>query len=173
MVVVKAPDNTREELLTHWVKCHQKRLLNLCYMVLQDHELARDAVQETFLKAYQAMGSFRNDSNELTWLTKIALNICRNIKRSAWARHEKRDVTPEDIVLTAPDGFHQDAIDLANAIMQLPDKYKEVVMLYYFQRMTMEDIAHVEGTTKSLISRRIHKAHTMLHGILGKEYLYG
>ena len=173
MVVVKAPDNTREELLTHWVECHQKRLLNLCYMILQDHELARDAVQDTFLKAYQAMGSFRNNCNELTWLTQIALNICRNIKRSAWSRHEKRDVTPEDIVLTAPDGFHQDAIDLANAIMQLPDKYKEVVMLYYFQRMTMEDIARVEGTTKSLISRRIHKAHAMLHGILGKEYLYG
>ena len=119
------------------------------------------------------MSTFRGDSNELTWLTKIALNTCRNMKRSAWARHEKRDVTPEDIVLTAPNGFNQDAMDLANAIMQLPDKYREVVMLYYFQRMTMEDIAHVEGTTKSLISRRIHKAHVLLHGILGKEYLYG
>ena len=44
MVVVKAPDNSREEMLTRWVECHQKRLLNLCYMVLQDRELARDAV---------------------------------------------------------------------------------------------------------------------------------
>lgn len=173
MEVVKAPDNSREELLTHWVECHQKRLLNLCYMVLQDRELARDAVQETFLKAYKAMSTFRGDSNELTWLTRIALNICRSMKRSAWARHEKRDVTPEDIVRTATNGFNQNAIDLANAIMQLPDKYREVVMLYYFQRMTMEDIAHVEGTTKSLISRRIHKAHALLHDILGKEYLYG
>lgn len=172
MEVVKAPDNSREELLTHWVECHQKRLLNLCYMVLQDRELAQDAVQETFLKAYKAMNTFRGDSNELTWLTRIALNICRSMKRSAWARHEKRDVPPEDIVRTATDGFNQDAIDLANAIMQLPDKHKEAVMLYYFQRMSMEDIARVEGTTKSLISRRIHKAHALLHGILGKEYLY-
>ena len=172
MVVVKAPDNSREELLTHWVECHQKRLLNLCYMVLQDRELARDVVQETFLKAYQAMGKFRGDSNELTWLTKISLNICRNMRRSAWARHEKRDVTPEDIALTAPSGINQDAIDLANAIMQLPDRYKEVVLLYYFQRMTMKDIARVEKITKSMISKRIHKAHALLHEILGREYLY-
>ena len=54
MKVVKAPDNSRKELLTSWIECHQKRLLNLCYMVLQDRQLARDAVQETFLKAYQA-----------------------------------------------------------------------------------------------------------------------
>ncbi len=172
MEVVKAPDNNREEQLTRWVECYQKRLLDLCYMVLQDRELARDAVQDTFLKAWQGMNRFHQSSSELTWLTTIALHTCHDMKHSSWAKHEKRDISPEEVLRAVPDGFRQETLDLSRAILQLPDKLKEPILLYYFQRMTMAEIAHAVGITKSLVSKRIKKAHALLRDMLGKEYLH-
>lgn len=172
MDVVTGPDSSREEMLTQWVAQYQRPLLTLCYTYLHDRQLAEDAVQETFLRAYRAMETFRGESTAKTWLTKIAVNICRDTRKRAWFSHENRRVTPEDVP-TAVEGFRQEAADLAAAIKRLPDKYKEVILLYYYQEMTMPEIAAALEVTSSTVSRRIQKAQAKLQGLLGKEYLHG
>ena len=84
-----------------------------------------------------------------------------------------RSVTPEDLSVAVWDDYDQDAADLAAAIQKLPDKLKEVVILYYYQEISMPEIARIVGVTPSMVSRRIKKAHAKLHDVLGKEYLYG
>ncbi len=74
MEVVKDPGNNREERLTALVEQFQRPLLSLCYAYLCDASSAEDAVQETFLKAYRALGEFRGKSQVKTWLTRIAIN---------------------------------------------------------------------------------------------------
>ena len=118
MDVVKVPDNSREQRLTRLVEVYQKPLLDLCYIYLRDRELAEDAVQDTFLKAYKAMKTFRGESKERTWLTRIAINTCRDIRRSAWHRHQDRTVTPEDLP-TASEREHSLSLDIADAVMRL------------------------------------------------------
>ena len=86
MEVVKGPDSNREERLTHMVEQYQSSLLTLCYAYLHERELAEDAVQETFLKAYKALDSFRGECKEKTWLTSIAINVCRSARKSAALR---------------------------------------------------------------------------------------
>ena len=66
MEIVGQRAETREEALARLVREHQSALLRLCCLTLRDAELARDAVQETFLKAYGAMSRFRGDSSEKT-----------------------------------------------------------------------------------------------------------
>ena len=173
MEVVKGPDSNREERLTRMVEQYQSSLLTMCYAYLHERELAEDAVQETFLKAYRAMDSFRGESSEKTWLTSIAINVCRNVHRSGWFSRMNRSVTPEDLSVAVWDDYDQDAADLAAAIQKLPDKLKEVVILYYYQEISMPEIARIVGVTPSMVSRRIKKAHAKLHDVLGKEYLYG
>lgn len=173
MEVVKDPDNNREERLTRMVEQHQSALLTICYAYLHEREMAEDAVQETFLKAYKALDSFRGDCKEKTWLTSIAINVCRNMRRSTWFVRMNRSITPEDIPVAAWDHFNQDAADLAAAIQQLPTKLKEVILLYYYQEMTMDEIARIVGVTPSMISKRMKKAHSKLQGVLGKEFLDG
>lgn len=80
-----------------------------------------------------------------------------------------RRITPEDIPSAAWDNYDHDAADLAAAIQRLPDKLKEVILLYCYQEMTMTEIAHIVGVSPSMVSRRIRKAHAKLHGVLGKE----
>ena len=78
MLGIKAPDPHVEQVFTELVDTYQTSLLRMCYLNLQDIGLAEDAVQETFIKAYRALSSFRNESNLKTWLMKIAINTCRD-----------------------------------------------------------------------------------------------
>ena len=92
-------------------------LMRMAYLHLGDFALAEDAVQETFIKAYSHLDRFRGESNEKTWLMRIAVNICRDMLRSAWFRRMDRRVTPEELPLTAPSKDEQP--QLAEAIMAL------------------------------------------------------
>ena len=95
MEVVTGPDFVHTQTLNRLVEQYQTDLLRMCYLYLHDAELARDAVQETYLKAYRALDSFRGECGEKTWLMKIAMNTCRDLRRSAWFRHIDRRVTPD------------------------------------------------------------------------------
>ena len=96
MNTVKGPDS-KEARIEQMVVRHQLPLLRLCYAYLHDEEMAKDAVQETFIKAYQNLEDFRESSSEKTWLTRIAINTCKDLRRSGWFRHMDRSVTPDMI----------------------------------------------------------------------------
>ena len=161
METVRETAATREETLTRLVRDHQQSLLRLCYLSLRDEELARDAVQETFLKAFQSLDRFRGDSSEKTWLTRIALNVCRDMRRTNWARFVDRRVTPDALRHTAesPDK----AAELNIAISRLPGKLREAVLLYYYHGMTLEEMAEVLRAAKSTVSMRLKQAREKLH----------
>lgn len=152
---------SRTEALARLVHEHQSSLLRLCYLSLRDEELARDAVQETFLKAFKAYDRFRGDSSEKTWLTHIALNVCRDLRRSNWLRFIDRRVTPESVqrIADAPDKH----IALRFAVSQLPIRLQEAVLLYYYEGMTIDEIAEVLHTAKSTVSLRLKQAREKLH----------
>lgn len=172
MKIDQRSDSGRAQQLTQWVERYQKPLLNLCYMDLGDRVLAEDAVQETFLKAYRNAASFRGECSEKTWLMRIAVNTCRDMKRSAWFRHVNRRVTPDELPEGMDTASDQAALDLGDAIIRLPEAYKVVILLYYYQDMTLGEIAAIVGVTPSVVSRRIKKACAQLQNALGKEYLY-
>ena len=70
-----------ESQLTALMSAHRTSLVRLAYLYLGDSALAEDAVQETFLKAWRHWESFREESAEKTWLTRIAINTCKDIRR--------------------------------------------------------------------------------------------
>ena len=72
---IKAPDPFEEHAFEELVDFYQTSLLRMCYLNLHDLGLAEDAVQETFVKAYRAMPSFRGDSDIKTWLMRIAIIV--------------------------------------------------------------------------------------------------
>lgn len=158
---------TVEERLTSLVALHQEQLLRLCYALLHNEEDARDAVQVTFMKAYRTLADFRGECSEKTWLTRIAVNTCRDFRRSPWRRHENRRITPEDLPEAAT--FEAEDEELTLAVMNLPKKWREVILLYYYQRMTVTEIARALGISQSSVSDRMRKARERLHETLTKE----
>lgn len=134
MEVVTGPDFVHTQTLNRLVEQYQTDLLRMCYLYLHDAELARDAVQETYLKAYRALDSFRGECGEKTWLMKIAMNTCRDLRRSAWFRHIDRRVTP-DMMPSAFVAFEEKDEEVLTAVMALPVKLRESVLLYFYQDM--------------------------------------
>ena len=157
----QGPDRHREERLNQLILLYEKDLLRLCCMLLRDVALAQDAVQEAFLKAYRAMDAFRGDCSEKTWLMRIAVNTCRDVRRSAWQRYIDRRVTLEQLPLPveAPDVEY---IALTEAIMRLPRKYAEAVLLHYYHGLNVKETAQALGISAPAVTNRLKKAHIRL-----------
>lgn len=150
-----------EHTLNRLISQYHTPLYHMCCVILRDHAAAEDAMQETFLKAYRALEGFRGQASEKTWLTSIALNVCRDMRKSAWFRHMERRVTPEELPISAP-AQDEEALALGQAIARLPEKYRVCILLYYYQDMTLQECAELLKTTPSNISKRLARAREML-----------
>ncbi len=172
MEVVTGPDSILNQALARLVDQYQTALLRMCYLYLHDAALAEDAVQETFLKAYKALPAFHGDCSEKTWLMHIAVNTCRDMQRSAWFRHVDRRVTP-DVLPDASAPFEEADEELTLAIMGLPRKLREAVILYYYQDMSVTEIAAALGVVPSTVSNRLKHARKKLRATLEGGHFHG
>ena len=161
----------REAALTGLVERHRTALVRMCCLCLGDASLAEDAAQETFLKAYRALDSFLGECDEKTWLMRIAINTCRDMRRSRWTRHVDRRVTPE-MLPEASAPFDERDEELTLALMRLPPKQREAVLLRYYQRMSLAQTAQAMGVTVSTVSKQLGRSLRSLRGILegGREH---
>lgn len=144
-------------------------LLRLCFMYLKDKHLAEDAVQDTFLKAYCNYGTFDSGRGEKTWITRIAINVCKDMLRSAWKRRVNVVEELAEIADEREPANHADDTLIA-AVMQLKPKYKEVILMFYYQDMKITDIAHVLSAPESTVSVRLKRAREQLKKQLGGWY---
>jgi len=159
MSIVKGPDIAQQldREFEQLVEKHQTMLLRMCYLYLHDVQLAEDAVQETFIKAVRAWDSFRGESSARTWLTRIAMRTCMDMRRSFWFRRVDRRVTPEMLPDRAQEAEESESA-LTLTVMNLPKKEREVILLYYYQDLTMKDIADTLGVTQPTVSYRLRRA---------------
>ena len=154
------PGEAAEAELVRWMEDYGPMLAGTCTALLRDAHLAQDVVQETFIRAYQHRGRFRGGS-EKAWLTRIAVNLCRDQQRSKWFRLVDRRVPVEELALPAPeaDGV---AKQLFAAVRTLPPKYREVILLHFYQDMSVGEIAGTLRLTASSVYRRMSKAEQLL-----------
>lgn len=161
-------DKARNEI-DRLMRQHGSQLLRLCAMLLEDASLAQDAVQETFLKAYRCWNSWRGEASEKTWLTAIAVNVCRDYRRSAWFRRVLRDIDIADLPERGvPFAFPDDTV--ITAVMGLPEKLREAVLLRYYQGMTHEEIASALRISDRAVRQRLNRANAILRAQLKEWY---
>ncbi len=163
---VKGPGTP--DAFVNLVSEYQSQLRRLCCVILKDVQLAEDAVQETFLKVYRSMESFRRDSSERTWITRIAVNTCRDMMKSRWFRYMDRNVKIEDLPEPETPEAAEDS-GLAEAVIRLPVKQREVVLLYYYQDMSMQEISDILQISVSNVSRRLESARKSLRKELEED----
>lgn len=149
---------TREAILSEWLEQYGDLINRTCCLILGDRALAEDATQEVFIRAWKSMAQFRGDASPKTWLTKIAVNVCRNMRRTAWFRRTDRSVTPEDLPISAP----AEDRTLLLTVQQMPLKFRQVVILRYYQGMSLDEAARVLGISRSTAHHRLQKALQLL-----------
>lgn len=154
---------TREERLMDWMERYSQAILRACFVYLGNRQEAEDAMQDTFLKAWQAMDSFDSarGAGEKTWLMKIAVNVCHDYHRSRWFRFVDLSRALEDL----PGRYlrlEPKEETLLMDVMRLPEKQKQVILLYYYQEMTMKEVAAALGIAPSTVHHRLKKAEQTL-----------
>lgn len=150
------------------IACYGDEILRLCLLYLGDRHLAEDAFQETFVKAWKRRDSFRGESSEKTWLSRIAVNTCRDTLRSGWFRLMKKSEPVEALFdLAAPQ--QSDPMPVRDAILALPGKYREVIVLYYDRDMKLGEIAETLHLPVNTVSTRLRRARALLQKTLGEE----
>lgn len=161
----------QEEMLTALFRQYGASIHRMCFLYLWDYHLAEDAVSETFLRAYRALPSFRQDSSARTWLVRIAINVCKSRIRSPAFREQPLDRLPEDRSGENRAAEQaEDRIWICREIMRLPRIYREVILLYYYQECTVKETAHILKLPVTTVAGRLKRAKTLLRPALKEGY---
>lgn len=167
-----APSDKMNEI-TRLVEQYGNDVLRTAFVMLKSRELAEDAYQETFLRLCRYYDSYRKECSEKTWITGIAINVCRDFLRSAW---KKRVTVTDDFSAQVSESDTEEIVEkkdekeeLVRSIMKLPDKYREMIHLYYYQELDVKEISRILKIPGGTVKSRLFKARSLLADMLGGE----
>jgi len=152
-------EDMREQELVQLMHTYGDSIKRMCCVYLKDLSAAEDAAQDTFIKAYAHIDEVIDGeiANTRAWLSRIAINTCKDALRSSWMRYIDRRRSIEELPLAAPAG-HEDNLALTEAITRLPQKYKDIVLLHYYQGLTLRTCAQVLGISAPTATRHLSQA---------------
>lgn len=148
-------------------------VLRCAYLYVRDYHLAEDVFQDVFIKVSRKIGEFHGESAVKTWIIRITINTCKDYLKSAYARRVVPMMEYKEEAIS--DASSYDQIEkketnriLRDVVMELPDKFRELVICVYYQEMTISEAACIlkiaEGTAKSRLKRARDKMKKMLEG---------
>lgn len=152
-------------------------LLRLCTLYLRDPYLAEDAVQDTYMKVWRHYQGFQGRASEKTWITRIAINTCKSYLSSAW----RQRVEMTEVTRVLEEGLQEgsgnrdayeklnDTLDLMKEIMELKDKYRLAILLYYYQELPVPEIAKIMGRQESTVFTLLKRGREQLRKKLPRD----
>lgn len=115
---------------------------------------AEDAVQEVFLRLYTWEKPFEGPDHLRRWLIRVTVNVCRDALKSPWRRRRvPLEELPETPVFDRPEQG-----ELYREVMRLPEKYRTVLYLFYYEELTVKEIGQVLGLRTTAVTTRLHRA---------------
>jgi RNA polymerase sigma-70 factor (ECF subfamily) len=125
-------------------------ILRLAYSYLKSRHDAEDIVQETLIRLMQKQPFFEDEKKEKSWLLTVASNLCKDLLRSA---EKQRNVAfPEGFDIAREEQSpYDDEESILEAVMKMPEKYRSVIHLYYYEEYSTKEIADIVGKNESTI----------------------
>lgn len=139
-------------------------IYRVSFSLLRNKADAEDAMMDVFERCLVSRKVFESEGHERSWILRVAINRCRDLLR----RRRVRRVTPLDEVTHLP--AEEKTVYDFSEILSLPEEQKEVILLYYFEDMKVEDIASVLSISVSAVKMRLVRAREALRDKLGEEY---
>jgi len=155
------------------VELYQHRVYGICLRMLANPQDAQDAAQDTFIKVYRNITSFKQQAQLSTWIYRIAVNTCTDVlrRRRVTASFDAMVEEGFDVASDAPDG--DGALDtafvqehLAEAIAQLPEEQRTVIVLRDVQGLSYEEVAGAVEANLNTVKSRISRGRKALRKIL-------
>jgi len=144
---------------------HKDMIYRICFAYMKNVMDTEDVIQDTFVSLIKSGAVFENAVHEKAWLIRTATNLCKNALRHWWRRRDNLD---DYETLQASNVFEID--DTFNAVMELPDKYKTVVYLYYYEGYDSVEISRLLQKPHSTIRYYLSQARKILRDIIGGDF---
>ena len=152
---------------------YERALFAVALRLVANYEDARDVTQNAFIRAYEHLDSFDPNRRFFSWVYRIAVNESLNLRRArrpqealgTWTEVGGGQATDAIDAIAA----HETAARVEQALGQLSEEYREVVVLRYFAELSYEEISHAVGVPEKTVKSRLFSARQRLAGLLGQE----
>ena len=162
---------------------HRARIYRICLLHTDSADDAKDVLQETFLRAYRSVKRFRGESSFTTWLTRIAINICLNLRRDRRASEPLEPDRLDMVQQGLPEshlGNPEEALgarELRERILalveKLPPRERMAFVLKHFDHLKIREISVVMSISEGTVKSFLHRAVVTLREGLGKDRVTG
>lgn len=179
MNLVDRLKDKQESALVELMNTYGDYLVRTAFLLLKDHQTAEEAVQDTFISAFEKISQLDDPLKLKSWLTSIVLNCCRSrMRKWSWKNillpFESDQIHEDETVLSPEDELMKwiSNTKISEAIHQLDYKYREVITLFYFNEMKISEIAKFTKEKENTIKSRLKRARLKLKDILmkGEEF---
>lgn len=143
-------------------------ILRVAYSYLHNMEDAEDILQDTLIQFLRNNPTFANDNHEKAWLITVASNLSKN--KILYLKRRQTDELSEELV---GEGEKEDLAYVWEAVKQLPEKYREVVHLFYQEGYATKEIAEILGRNESTVRSDLKRGRDKLKSILKEAYDFG
>ncbi len=155
------------EAFSRLVDAHYDRCARIAVRIVGNREDAEEALQDAFVRAFNALGDYEERERFSAWLTRIVVNQCR----SALARTRRReaifpDVVPDDLPRAANPQDGDAWAELEHALAHLPVEQREALVLRYADDLTYHEMARITGASESALKMRVQRAFARLRALI-------
>ena len=145
---------------------YQDNLFAVAFNICQNAQDAEDVIQDTFVQYYTTKKEYENEQHIRAWLIRVTVNKAKNVTRAFWRRNR---VSIEDymetLVFETPESEN-----LFETVMKLPEKYRIVIHLYYYEDYSINEIADILKLSESNVKTRLSRGRVMLKNVLKEEW---
>ena len=154
------------EKMTEIYDKYSNAVYRMAFAYCKNKADAEDIMQEVFIRRFSADIVFEDEAKEKSWLLKVTVNKCRDMFRSLRYKYSLTSIPLEeaDIIYET-----QEESDVYHAVMSLPNKYRTVIHLFYYEEYTIKEISAITGDKETAIQTQLYRARKKLKNILGKE----
>lgn len=148
------------------IEQYQDNLYAIAFNVCKNQEDAQDVVQDAFLQYYTCKKEFENEQHIRAWLIRIVINKAKNMNRTFWRRNKlSLEDYMETLTFETPESE-----TLFETVMGLPEKYRIIIHLFYYEDYSVHEIADILNISESNVKIRLMRARALLKEVLMEEW---
>ena len=154
-----------EQEVNEAIERHADTVRRLCMIYLKNYADTEDIFQTVFLKYVLSSVSFESEEHEKAWFIRVTINACKDLLRNFFRSH----TVSIDEILEQPAQLSPDHREVLEAVLSLPQKYRDVVYLHYFEDYTAPQISRILGKSVNTIYTLLTRSKRMLREKLGGD----
>ena len=168
---------SRDVIFNQLMEDYATDLKRIAFLYVNDMYECEDIIQEVFISCYQNLSSFKHESSYKTWLIRITINKCKDYKKR-WSVKKlfyKPIISPDFTAPSSEEQFinEQYSRNMIEQIANLPTKYKEVLILYYYQQMSMTEVSEILNVNINTIKSRLLRGKKILRNKIERSNASG